>query len=287
MTDGTLVVITGMSGAGRSLAAKALEDMGLFVVDNVPVEMIGGFVDMATSPKRQRDRLAIVMDSRSGLGLEGVEDALAEVEARGIKATLLYLDADDEELARRFAESRRPHPVPGAEVAESIAAERRAMGWLRERADIVIDTTGRSVPEFRALVQEAFADHDDDHTLRVLVESFGFKHGVPRIVDVLFDVRFLPNPHWVDQLRPLDGRDAAVRVHVLTSDGASEFLTMTKEMLAFLLPRYTAEGKSYLTIAVGCTGGRHRSVVLADELGDWLRGQGSVDVRVRHRDIDE
>jgi RNase adapter protein RapZ len=280
-----LVVITGMSGAGRSLAAKALEDLGFFVVDNLPVEMIAGVVERATSQERGRDRVAVVVDARSGLEFASLRSELAELNAAGLPVTTLFLDADDDVLATRFEESRRPHPVAAGTLADSIDGERRALEDLRERADIIIDTSERNVHELRSLIWEAFATDADDLPMRVSVQSFGFKYGVPRVVDMVLDVRFLPNPHWIDELRPLTGLDDAVRSHVTGSDDAAEFLDMTVAMLDFLLPRYATEGKSYLTIAVGCTGGRHRSVALAEELGRWLEGRGDVEVTVRHRDV--
>jgi RNase adapter protein RapZ len=283
---GRLIVITGLSGAGRSLAAKALEDIGFFVVDNVPAEMIKGIVGGAMSPERHRDRVAVVVDARSGLDFAALHDETAALRDLGIDVTTLFLDADDDVLAERFEESRRPHPVDAATLGESIGGERAALADLRATADVIVDTTDLNVHEFRALVSDTFSTADDDHPMRVSVHSFGFKHGVPRVIDMLFDVRFLPNPHWDDDLRPLTGRDDPVRRFVVESDDARVFLDMAEEMLDFLLPRYDAEGKSYLTVAVGCTGGRHRSVALAEELGRWLRERGGVDVTVRHRDVD-
>lgn len=284
--NGRLVVITGMSGAGRSLAAKALEDLGYFVVDNVPPEMIGGVVERAGSPERRRDRVAVVVDARSGIGFAELGARITTLTKDGLGVTVLFLDADEEILVARFEESRRPHPMALSTLAESIGAERTALAELRAHADVIIDTSRRTVHEFRDVIRETFGSPDDDRPMRVSIQSFGFKHGTPRVVDLLFDVRFLPNPHWIDELRPLTGLDEAVRRHVLDAADAAEFLRMTETMLEFLLPRYAAEGKSYLTLAVGCTGGRHRSVVLAEELGAWLERRGDVEVTVRHRDAE-
>lgn len=281
-----MIVITGMSGAGRSLAAKALEDLGFFVVDNAPAEMIAGIVDRAMSPERRREQVAVVVDARSGLGFAALRDEIATVRQMGLDVTVLFLDADDDVLAKRFEESRRPHPVAAPTLGESIAGERSALADLRGSADVIIDTSERTVHDFRTLMWDTFGTSDADHPMRVSVQSFGFKHGVPRVVDLVFDVRFLPNPHWIDELRPLTGLDDPVRRHVVDSDDGSTFLRMTEDMLGFLLPRYDAEGKSYLTVAVGCTGGRHRSVALAEEIADWLRRRGALDVTVRHRDLD-
>jgi RNase adapter protein RapZ len=279
-----LVVITGMSGAGRSLAAKALEDLGFFVVDNLPVELISQMVERATPP--ERDRVAIVVDARAGTGFASLSAELARLGASGHPVTTLFLDADDDVLGKRFEESRRPHPVPAASLADSIRRERRALEDLRERADVIIDTSDRNVHELRSLIRDAFGSEAGDLPMRVSVESFGFKHGVPRVVDLVFDVRFLPNPHWIDDLRPLTGLDEPVRLHVTGTDDAAEFTAMIRSLLDFLLPRYAAEGKSYLTVAIGCTGGRHRSVALAEDLGQWLGRRGDVEATVRHRDID-
>lgn len=279
-----LVVITGMSGAGRSLAAKALEDLGFFVVDNLPVELISQMVERATPS--ERDRVAVVVDARAGTDFASLSAELARLDGSGHPVTTLFLDADDEVLAKRFEESRRPHPVAAGTLADSIRTERRALADLRERADVIIDTSDRNVHELRALIQDTFGSEADDLPMRVSVESFGFKHGVPRVVDLVFDVRFLPNPHWIDDLRPLTGLDEPVRLHVTGTDDAARFTAMVRSLLEFLLPRYAAEGKSYLTVAIGCTGGRHRSVALAEEIGQWLDRRGDVEATVRHRDID-
>jgi UPF0042 nucleotide-binding protein len=281
-----LVVITGMSGAGRSLAGKALEDLGFFVIDNLPANLIARVVEQAdlTGDPRRR-RLAVAVDTRGGLSFEALEGVLVALATDGVPTTLLFLDADDEVLTKRFEESRRPHPVEAPSLAESIALERAALGDLRGRADVVIDTSDRSVHELRRALEEVFAGEQPRRPLRVTVYSFGFKHGMPRVMDLLFDVRFLPNPYWLPELRPLTGLDEPVIRFVMSRPDTAEFLTLAQGMLEFLLPRYEAEGKSYLTIGVGCTGGRHRSVVIAEELGRWL-AEHEVEVSVRHRDAD-
>jgi UPF0042 nucleotide-binding protein len=279
-----LVVITGMSGAGRSTASKALEDVGYSVTDNLPADLIGEMVARARVPDSTRGRIAVVVDARSGLEFATLDAALLRLSEDEVPVTVLFLDADDEVLATRFEETRRPHPVAAPTVGESIAAERRALDGLRDRADMVIDTSDRNVHELREAIRDAF--EEQDRPMRVTVTSFGFKTGVPRVVDLVFDVRFLPNPHWEESLRPLTGLDAAVREHVLGSPDAAEFLDRVRALLGFLVPRYEAEGKSYLTIGIGCTGGRHRSVAIAEELAAWLEDRGDVDVTIRHRDID-
>ncbi|MFH1329301.1 MAG: RNase adapter RapZ [Actinomycetota bacterium] len=281
-----LVVITGMSGAGRSLAGKALEDLGFFVIDNLPASLISQVVQQAdpTSDPRRRC-LAVAVDTRGGLSFEALEQVLAALDTDGVPTTLLFLDADDEVLAKRFEESRRPHPVEAPTVGESIALERAALEDLRGRADVVVDTSDRTVPDLRRALGEIFSGERPQRPLRVAVISFGFKYGVPRVIDLLFDVRFLPNPYWAPDLRPLTGYDDEVRAYVLVPSDTAAFLEHTEALLEFLLPRYEAEGKTYLTIGVGCTGGRHRSVVIAEELGRWL-GEHDVEAAVRHRDLE-
>ncbi len=282
-----LVVITGMSGAGRSQAGKALEDLGFCVIDNLPAALISEVVQQAnpTGDPRRR-RLAVAVDTRGGLSFEALEAVLVALETDGVPTTLLFLDADDEVLAKRFEESRRPHPVEAPTLGESIAVERNALQDLRGRADVVVDTSDRTVPDLRRALAEVFSGEQPRRPLRVAVTSFGFKHGVPRVIDLLFDVRFLPNPFWVPGLRPLTGHDEAVRGYVLAPPDTSAFMERAEALLEFLLPRYEAEGKTYLTIGVGCTGGRHRSVVIAEELGRWL-GEQNVEAAVRHRDLEK
>jgi UPF0042 nucleotide-binding protein len=275
-----LVVITGMSGAGRSLAGKALEDLGFFVIDNLPANLIARVVEQA-DPARdpRRRRLAVAVDTRGGLSFEALEQVLLALTTEGVPTTLLFLDADDEVLTKRFAESRRPHPVEAPTLSESIALERAALRDLRGQADVVVDTSDRSVHDLRRLLGELFAG------LRVTVTSFGFKHGVPRVVDLLFDVRFLPNPYWAPELRALTGHDEPVRQMVMSHPDTGEFLARAESLLEFLLPRYEAEGKSYLTIGIGCTGGRHRSVLVAEELVRWL-AEREIEASIRHRDLE-
>ncbi len=281
-----VIVVTGMSGAGRSHAAKVLEDVGYYVVDNLPPALIPRVVEEAGLLDRPRSRLAVVVDSRRGLSFADLEGALLALSSAGVRTTVLFLDADDRSLVTRYEEARRPHPVEAETLSDSIALERKALENLRGIADIIIDTTDRNVHQLRELVEEAFSGEQPRRPMRVVVTSFGFKRGVPRVLDLLFDVRFLPNPHWVAELRPLTGLDQEVRSYVLGHHDAREFIDRTTEMLDFLLPRYVAEGKAYLSIGIGCTGGRHRSVAIAEEIGTWLR-QRDIDVAVRHRDAAE
>ena len=280
-----LVIISGMSGAGRSAASKALEDVGFFVIDNLPADLISDVVGRADLRDEGRRRLAVVVDTRGGLDFGDLEQVIRRLGAEGVVTTLLFLDADDEVLATRFEETRRPHPVPRETVVESIAAERAALRDLRGSADVIIDTTDRNVHQLREAVIEAFAEASEARPMRVSVTSFGFKHGVPRVVDLVFDARFLHNPHWEERLRPLTGLDEEVRSFVLADPDATRFMELTEQLLEFLVPRYAEEGKAYLTVAVGCTGGRHRSVVIAEELATRLRGLEGIEVSTRHRDI--
>jgi UPF0042 nucleotide-binding protein len=260
-----------------------MEDLGYFVVDNLPTEMIKFLVDQVGVAEGRRDRIAVVVDTRGGVTFAALDAALRALLQRGVRTTVLFMDADDAALERRFEETRRSHPISDGTLAQRIAFEREAFEEIRGLSDVIIDTTDLNVHELRGKIVEAFEATDQTRRLRVDVISFGFKRGTPRVVDVLFDVRFLPNPHWVPELRPQTGHDAPVRDHVLTADDSVEFIAKTMDLLRFLLPRYEAEGKAYLTIGIGCTGGRHRSVALANEFTRLLREDG-FDANVSHRD---
>jgi len=283
MVSPQLVIVTGMSGAGRSTAANVLEDNDFFVVDNLPPRLITNVADEAGVLEGRREKLAIVVDTRGGVTLEDLETALRGLLARGIRTTILFLDADDRTLARRFEETRRTHPVREGDLAEKIAMERASIEEIRGAADVIIDTSELNVHQLRSRVEQAFAEAGP-RRMRVDVVSFGFKRGLPRVADLLFDVRFLPNPHWVPELRSFTGLDEEVRDYVLGQQDAVDFLEQMWDMLQFLVPRYAAEGKAYLTIGVGCTGGRHRSVAIAEEIAGRL-AELDTDVSVRHRDV--
>ena len=280
-----VVVLTGMSGAGRSEAANVLEDIGYFVVDNLPPALIEATVEQIGLLEQPRSRLAVVVDSRRGLSFFDLEEAIRALELRGIATTLLFVDSDDATLIQRYEEHRRPHPVEASTLSESIALERSALEGLRGASDQILDTTDRSVHELRDLLLVSFTDEPSRREMKVVVTSFGFKRGVPRVLDLLFDVRFLPNPHWVPELRPQTGHDQPVRDYVMGQEDTGEFLSRATSMLDFLLPRYAVEGKAYLSIGVGCTGGRHRSVVIAEEIAEALL-RHDVSVAVRHRDAE-
>ena len=282
-----LTVITGMSGAGRSTAADVFEDLGWFVIDNMPPALLARVAEMERE-RGSAELVALVIDVRAGEFLSDLAAALADVRAQGGVTSVLFLDAADDVLVRRYEESRRKHPVAGDErVSEGIVAERRLLGELKGEADVVIDTSELNVHELRERLVARFADADTrrEGALTTNVVSFGYKHGLPIDVDLVLDCRFLPNPHWVDELRPLTGADARVREYVLRQPEASAFLLELERLLALLLPAYVREGKSYLSIAIGCTGGRHRSVVMADELALILARLG-FEPNVHHRDVD-
>ncbi len=282
------VVITGLSGAGRSESAKVLEDIGYFVIDNLPPSLIERVADLALVG-RDRSRVALVVDSRGGaFGSDVSElcralDKLRGQSARNVNLRVLFLEASEEALVRRYEQTRRRHPVVAERVVEAIALERELLRELRATADLVIDTSDLNPHELRAKILAAFAGESTG--LLVSVFSFGFKYGLPLDADIVLDVRFLPNPHWIPELRPNTGQDLAVREYVLAQQGTKEFMERLESLLELALPGYVREGKQYLTVAIGCTGGKHRSVVLAEELGAWLAERG-FRANVTHRDME-
>jgi UPF0042 nucleotide-binding protein len=280
-----VTIVTGMSGAGRSSVADSLEDLGFFVIDNVPPALIPKVAELAREGDRPM-RYALVVDVRSGEFMDELAAALSELREAGVQTRILFLDANDETLVRRFDASRRPHPLAGPDrMSEGIARERELLEELKGQADLVLDTSNLNVHELRDRVRELFGEEHPGAPLQLSVVSFGYKHGVPLDVDLLFDCRFLPNPHWVERLRPLPGTDAKVRRYVLQQPGAEEFIEELARLFELLLPAYAREGKAYLSIGVGCTGGRHRGVVIANELAKVLDKLG-FPARVHHRDLD-
>ncbi|MHB8511299.1 MAG: RNase adapter RapZ [Actinomycetota bacterium] len=277
-------IITGVSGAGRSEAAKVLEDLGYFVIDNLPPALIGKMAELAVSPGRSLTHIALVVDVRGGEFFAELEAALKDLHDRGLDYRILYLTADDESLVRRFEATRRRHPLADR-VVDGIAAERSQLESMREAADLVIDTSSLTPHELRDRIASSFSRQNREARLRITVLSFGYKHGVPLDADIVMDVRFLPNPHWVDELRPLTGLAQPVRDYVMSHDATLTFLGSFEDLLAILIPGYLSEGKHYLTIAIGCTGGQHRSVVVTEAIADVLRDRGLL-VNVEHRDID-
>ncbi len=276
------LIITGLSGAGRSQAGATLEDLGWFVIDNMPTALITKVAELVLAPGTETDRVTFVV-GRDADQLGELEAAIGQLRSTGSKVTVLFLEASDEVLVRRFEGTRRRHPLGREGVTEAIATERERLEGIRELADVVVDTSELNVNQLRERLVDLFPTGQSP-SMQLSVMSFGFKHGLPLDVDTVFDVRFLPNPHWVEELRPLTGLDAPVRDYVLGQSAAQEFLTRVDDLLSFLLPAYVQEGKSYLTVAIGCTGGRHRSVALAEDLAARIRDRG-FSPTVYHRDV--
>jgi UPF0042 nucleotide-binding protein len=280
-----LVVITGFSGAGKSTAMNVFEDAGYFCVDNLPPEMIRALADLFRHPGQKIKRAAVVCDVRGGEFFDALVEVLDHLPQAGLSHRLLFLDADDGTLLTRYKETRRRHPLsPEGSVVSGIAAERAMLDPLRDRADLVIDTTGLAAASLRRRITNDLLPRSGTRRLAVTFTSFGFKHGPVRDADLAFDVRFLPNPHYVEELRPLTGHDPRVVAYVARDEKLAEFYERLHALLDFLLPQYVAEGKAHLTVAVGCTGGRHRSVAIAEHLAGRYRGQEGLTVDIVHRD---
>ena len=280
-----VVVVTGLSGAGRSTAAKCLEDLGWFVVDNLPPSLLSTMVDLGSRSQGAVSKIAVVADVRSRAFSSDLQTALDEIERRGVHPRVLFLEASDEALVRRFEGVRRPHPLQGdGRLVDGIVAERQLLRDLRGEADLVLDTSLLNVHELRGKVAAAFGAEGGEDALQVTILSFGFKYGLPVDADLVVDCRFLPNPHWVPELRPKNGRDAPVRDYVLGQPGAKDFLDRYEGVLELVVEGYKREGKHYALLAVGCTGGKHRSVAMAEQLAARLAAKGT-DVTVTHRDL--
>ena len=282
-TPGELIIVTGMTGAGRSTAAKELEDLGFYVVDNLPpglLRQVVGLVDESSGPEQQ---IGVVVDVRSGSFFQSLHANLAQG-ATGRHTTLLFLDASDDVLVRRQEAARRPHPLQGTgRLLDGLQREREVLADLRSDADLVIDTSNLNVHQLTSRIRESFGDPDATR-LQINVISFGFKYGIPIDADYVADMRFLPNPHWVPELRPLSGRDEAVAAYVKERPGAQEFLYQYLPVLQTAATGYLTEGKRFLTVAIGCTGGKHRSVAMTEEIVVRMRAEG-YDVRASHRDL--
>lgn len=280
-----LVIITGLSGAGKSYAIKCFEDMGYFCVDNLPTTLIPTFAELCVQSTRKIRRIGLGVDVREGEYLVHLMEILRELRTKGHPTEVLFLEAGDETLVRRYHETRRRHPLAGdGNILEGIRAERKAMADLREIADRIIDTSSLTVHQFKELLVETYGLEGVRPTLSVTLLSFGYKHGIPYDADLVFDVRFLPNPHFVEGLKSLDGRDQAVREFILKHAESQQLLDRLRELFRFLVPLYQREGKAYLTIAVGCTGGRHRSVALVEEFRVFFEELG-VSPTITHRDL--
>jgi UPF0042 nucleotide-binding protein len=277
-----VVVITGMSGAGRSTASNVLEDHGYFVIDNMPPELVERVMELAAAAGATMERVALVVDVRGRPLWGDVQPHIRALRERGVRLRLLFLEADDETLVKRYEGGRRRHPLAGTgRIIDGIRQERTLLADLRAEADLVIDTSTSNVHELRARITDAFARGERAMVINVL--SFGFKHGTPRDADLVFDVRFLDNPHWVDDLRPLTGLDQAVSDYVFASPLTKQFIERLYALIDIMVPAFIEDGKRYLTIAIGCTGGRHRSVALAERLAQYLE-RFDVGVQIEHRD---
>src|ERR1039458_8733463 len=268
------LLVTGMSGAGRSTVSAALEDLGWFVIDNLPLELVVRVGELASAGSHALAGGDFIVGRSGGVVPDAVLAVKTELQQRHEKVKILFLDAPDEVLIHRFEGNRRRHPFDEATLAESIAGERAALLSIRDAADLVIDTGSINSNQLRRRIVETFTDVSTMESLRVSLVTFGYTYGIPRDVDLVFACRFLPNPHWIDELRPLTGLDEPVKQYVLGQPAAQEFVDRVDNLLEFLLPAYVKEGKSYLTIAIGCTGGHHRSVVLVEEIGQRIRKYG-------------
>ncbi len=283
-----LVVITGFSGAGKSTAMNVFEDAGYFCVDNLPPEMIRSLVELFVHEGSKVERAAVVSDVRGGVYFEALRAVVDDLDALGLSHHVLFLEAAEQTLVTRYKETRRRHPLaPEGSVAAGVAAERALLAPLREHADLVIDTTGMSAAMLRGKIADELLPHKAAGRLALTFMSFGFKHGPPREEDVAFDVRFLANPHYDADLRDLTGLDRPVVEYIARDGRLDDFYVRLHALLDFLLPQYVAEGKSHLVIAIGCTGGRHRSVAIAEHLAERYRDGDDLDVAVAHRDIDK
>lgn len=285
ITGTEFIIITGLSGSGKVAALKCFEDLGYFCVDNLPAKLFPTFAELCTKKGEEISRVAVIVDIRERDFLTTFPDIYQGLRNLGYRLTLLFLDASDEVLQRRFSETRRPHPLAfDRPVLQGIAEERRRTLPIRELADIIIDTSATTIHELREYVNKIFAPVEGSKPLVISIISFGYKYGIPFNSDVLLDVRFLPNPYFHPEFKERNGMDAQVRDFVFESADSKEFMAKLQDMLVFLIPRYVKEGKSYLTISIGCTGGKHRSVAVADSLERFLRDQG-YQVRSKHRDL--
>lgn len=281
-----LVIVTGMSGAGKSTALKMLEDMGYFCVDNLPIPLMPRFVELFGRPEDENRKVALGIDVRGGQDFKGLEETLEEMDARETGYEILFLDAHDDVLVKRYKETRRQHPLSGSgRVDTGIAKEREKIAFLKMRATYILDTSKMLTRELRIELEKIFVKGQNFCNLFITVMSFGFKYGIPQDADLVFDVRFLPNPYYIDTLREKTGNEPEVQDYVMENDKSRIFLEKLKDMVSFLLPNYILEGKNQLVIAIGCTGGKHRSVTLANALYRILEAEENYGVRIEHRDI--
>ena len=283
-----LVIVTGLSGAGKSAAVDALEDIGYFCVDNMPPELIPTFAALILKSKEKRDRVAVVADIRLGASFSSLFNVLGDLENMNIKYKILFIDADNDVIMRRYQETRRKHPLAdmfdSPSIAEAIQKEREILLPARQRADYIIDTSQVKSSQFKERVANLFLD-DATKAMKVYCISFGFKYGAPKEADLVFDVRFLPNPYYIEELKPQTGNDKGVQDYVMSFPETGIFLDKLTDMIQFLIPNYIKEGKYRLVIAIGCTGGKHRSVTLANKLYERLKAEGHYGIKLYHRDV--
>ncbi|TGY96020.1 RNase adapter RapZ [Petralouisia muris] len=280
------VILTGMSGAGKSTALKIMEDIGYFCVDNLPIALIEKFAELVNVSGGELQKAAVGVDIRSGQALDELQNVLDELNQTGIDFDILYLDSADEVLVKRYKETRRTHPLAAGErVDKGIQKERRRLEFLRKQADYIVDTSNMLTRELKAELEKIFVQNQDYKNLFVTIVSFGFKYGIPTDSDLVFDVRFLPNPYYVEGLRAKTGNDREIQDYVMQYSEAGQFLDKLEEMVKFLIPYYITEGKTALVISIGCTGGKHRSVTLANGLFERLKNQKEFGIKIDHRDI--
>lgn len=282
-----IVIVTGMSGAGKSTALNILEDEGYYCVDNIPIALMTTFISLAKGQEKSYRNIAMSIDIRSGAAIDDIDEVLNEMSDKHFSYKILYLDASDEVLVKRYKETRRTHPLAKDDrVDKAIEIERSKLEFLRNRADYIVDTSQMLTREFKQEMEKIFVEKSEYSNLFVTVLSFGFKYGIPVDADLVFDVRFLPNPYYIEELKPLTGNDKAIRDYVLGFEAADIFIEKLEDMIKFLLPNYVEEGKNSLVIAIGCTGGKHRSVTIANVLAGKLKST-EYGCKVEHRDIDK
>lgn len=281
-----LVIVTGMSGAGKVSALKILEDLGYYCVDNLPIPLLSTFAEMMYTQNIEVAKGAIGIDIRNGVGLQDIGSHLERMEKAGYTYEILFMDASDETLIRRYKETRRAHPMTGdRRIEDGIREERRQLSFLKKHADYIMDTSQLLIRELRINMERIFVENHAFANMTILILSFGFKHGLPADADLVFDVRFLPNPYYVEELRMLTGNDPAVQEYVMNCRQAEEFMQKLTDMVTFLIPNYVLEGKNQLVIGIGCTGGRHRSVTIANRLYAQISAHSEYSVKIEHRDI--
>lgn len=281
-----LVIVTGMSGAGKGTAVKIMEDMGYYCVDNLPIPLVEQFVDFTLQSEDELEKVAVSIDIRNSNALSELEGVLERIRQKGIRFEILFLEADDSVLVKRYKETRRSHPLAGGgRIDKGIGLERKKLAFLKEQADYIIDTSRLLQRELKAELERIFVRDEDYRNLYITVLSFGFKYGIPTDSDLVFDVRFLPNPYYVEGLRAKTGNDKEIQDYVLQFKEAHEFLDKLEDMINFLIPNYIAEGKNQLVISIGCTGGKHRSVTLANELYKRMADKKEYGLKIEHRDI--